>query len=354
MGRFKNIFSTILGFIKRHKKLSFVVFIALAIILVLLFRPKNSNAITTETVKRGDIVKSVSATGKIDADSKVDLTFQAGGKLIYLGVKKGDKVSAGQVIATLDQATVEKNLKAALLAYSQQRNTFEQTLDNNNAKTINDAPNSTIKRILQNNQYDLEKAVNSVELQDLARQTSVLTTPISGVVTRTDVNTTGLNVTAATTFSVVDPTSLSFLMDVDETDIGNIKEGQDIDVSLDAFPNKNLKLTVSRIDLVSHTTSSGGNAFTVKATIPSDETYRVGMSGNGDIIISSKKDVLSIQTSDVLDDNYVYVKTGNKFEKRKIELGLQSDIKSEIISGLSEGEAVAIDPTTVPQDMVIK
>jgi hypothetical protein len=211
-----------------------------------------------------------------------------------------------------------------------------------------------LKRILQDNQFDLNKAVYSVELQDLVKQQSVLTTPIGGIVTRADALTTGGNITPATTFTVTDPDSLGFKIEVDEADIGQIKIGQNVNVSLDAFPNDNLKLKISRIDFVSHVTSSGGNAFYVETTLPEQNNYRVGMSGNADIVIDSRNNVLSIQSSDIFDNNYVYVKTTKGFTKRKLNLGLQSDTQAQVLSGLSEGDTVAIDPTSVtPQSVVV-
>lgn len=342
------------GFVLSHKIVAVVATVAFLLLFFFVLRPKNSNVVLTEQVKKHDIVKSVSVTGKVDADNSVNLSFQTGGKLAYLGVKKGDSVSAGEVIASLDVASVMKNLKSALIDYSKQRNTFEQTLDDNNANTINDAPNEKIKRILENNQFDLDKSVNSVELISLAKENSYLTTPISGVVTRTDVTVPGVNVTPTTVFSVTDPSSLFFSMDVDETDIGGIEIGQDVLMSMDAFPADNLESTVTNIDFVSHTTTSGGSAFTVRTALPGSRTYRVGMSGNADIVISSRKDVLTISSSSITGGNYVLVKKGNIFEKRKVKLGLENDTDSQVLSGLSLGEEVAIDPNSVPQSLIKK
>lgn len=353
MGQFKNYFSALIQFIKHHKKLSLIIGVIIIALLIFFLRPKNGSTIATETAKRGEIVKIVSATGKIDADSKVDLNFLTAGKLVYLGVKKGDKVSAGQTIATLDQSTVEKNLKAALISYSIQRNTFQQTLDNYNAQSPNDAQNLAIKRILQNNQFNLDQSVNSVELQDLARQNSVLVSPISGIVTRSDILVSGVNVGPTTTFSIVDPSSLIFSMDVDEADIGNVSEGQEVDVNLDAFPNENLKLTINNIDLVSHTTSSGGNVFTVKAKLTSLGKYRVGLAGNAEIIVAKKEDVIVVSSSCVTDDGYVYIKTGKKYQKTKVSTGIQNDTQVEIKSGISDGDIVASDPTSLPKGSII-
>ena len=87
-----------------------------------------------------------------------------------------------------------------------------------------------------------------------------------------------------------------------------------------------------------------------KAQIQDPSKYRVGMSGNADIIIDKRSSVLTVNISSIFDDNFVYVEKNGKFEKRKIKLGLESDIDAEVLSGLSLGEKVALDPNTVPQN----
>jgi len=143
-------------------------------------------------------------------------------------------------------------------------------------------------------------------------------------------------------------------VDVDEADIGNIQNRQTVNVSLDAFPNKTITLKVAQIDFVSHLTTSGGTAFTVKATLPFDNSYRVGMNGNADIITNIKHDVLNIPLSSVMDDNTVYVQTNKGYLKRKVVLGLESDTVAEVKSGLTQGEVVAVDPSSVPQQSIVK
>lgn len=355
MPQIKNLkkIKNIIPYIKSHKKYTAVAVVILAVLGFILL-PKKSTPVAFETVKTGNITKTVSVTGQITADNSVNLSFQTGGKLTYLAAQKDDFVTAYQTIATLDTRTVQKNLQDALLDYSKQRNTFEQTLDNNNAKSVTDAANGTVKRILQDNQFDLDKSVNSVELISYAQENSYLTTPISGILTREDVTTSGVNVTPATVFTVTDPSSLSFSMDVDEADIGQVQTGQTTDVSLDAFPDDSLHLTVDSVDFVSHATSTGGNAFSVKVKLPENMAYRVGMSGNADIIVASKSDVLYVSSSSVTDDNYVYVKAGKLFEKRKVSLGLQNDTQAEVLSGLSEGNEVALDPSSIPPKLIKK
>ncbi len=348
MKKVTKFISQIFRYIKIHKIISAVILITI-IALIWFIKPTPQPKTLTEKVQKGKLTQTISITGNVEAQNIASLTFKAGGTLVYLGAKEGDSVSAYQTIAVLDQRTVQKNLEQALINYSEQRNTFDQTRDSNQNRTPDQALSDAMKRILQNNQYDLNKSIVSVELQDLAKQDSVITTPIAGIVTHEDARQTGLNITSLTTFTVVDPASLDFEMDADEADVGKIKNGDRISVVLDAYPDQTLYLSVDTIDFVSHTTSTGGTAFKVKAKLKSSDIskFRIGMSGNADIITFEINNVLSVPSSAILNGNKVYVLKNNKFEGRTVKTGLETDLRIEIQSGLSENDEVAIDASKV-------
>jgi RND family efflux transporter MFP subunit len=349
VGRIKSFFSRVKNLVWGHKKISAVVLIALIIVGVILF-PKGGKPPLTETAKIQDVVKTVSVTGNVDAQNASNLTFQTPERLSWVGVKLGDSVKKGQAVASLDQTILQATFRQAQQDFVAAKAASQQYYDNNTSGTESDAQKVERTAIddALNKAFDQMLKVE----QDLAYST--LYSPIAGIVTRMDAQTAGINITPATTFTITDPNSLDFKMEVDEADIGQVRLGQSVNVSLDAFPNDNLKLTVDSIDFVSHTTSSGGNAFYVKTNLPQNGNYRVGMNGNADIIVDAKYNVLSIQSTDIFDNNYVYVKTAKGFVKRKLELGLQNDTQAQVLSGLSEGDTVAIDPTSVPQNLVVK
>jgi RND family efflux transporter MFP subunit len=329
----------------QHKKLTLFLLITIGI-LAAIFWPRSPKPLDTQTVKQTTITETVSTTGKIMAEKAVDLSFLAAGKLVYLGVKKGDTVKKWQTIATIDQRTLQKNLETKLRDYSLQRNSFDQTKDDYQNRTPEQALNDKMKRILQDNQYDLEKAVLSVELQDLAKEQSVLISPIDGIVTRADVSSAGVNIAATTTFSIADPQTTIFSIDIDEADVSKIKEGQEVNVTLDAYPDKQLPLTISSIDFQSHTSDNGGNVYTTKAALPQNQgiIYRLGMSGDAEIIVAEKTNALVISLASLTDDGSIYVKKDGTYEKRKIKTGIQSDTEIEVTDGLQAGEIVSLEP----------
>jgi len=354
MNFLKSPFKKIFRFIKNHRIIS-VIIVLIIIGLGFYLRPKPPKPVPTQTAKRSNFTQTVSVSGSVDSKSTVTLSFLVGAKLTYLGVKRGDTVTAGQTIAVEDQATAQKNLESALIAYSEQRNSFDQTQINNGSRTPSESLNDNMKRILENNQYDLNKAIVSVELSDLAKQQSVITTPISGIVTQAGVEATGVNVGPTTTFTISDPNKMDFVMDVDEADISKVILGQTSSITLDAYPNTPLNLPLTSIDFITHPTSTGGNAYSVQVDLPSnpDLRYRIGMQGNADIITAQEMNVLSVPISSIFDNNYIYVKKGILYEKRKVILGIQNNTNSVVEQGLSEGEQVVIDPTQVPQKSII-
>lgn len=344
------ILKNILQAVWKHKVATAIVLV-LVLVVGFIFRPKGVTPIATQKIEMGNITQTVSVSGSVMAKNTAVLSFPIGGTISWIGPKVGDTVQQWQTIATLDQRTALKNLQQALIAYNEQRITFDQTIANNNGiQNPNDALNQNMKWVLENNQYDLTKAVNSVELQNLAAQQAVLTTPIAGIVTNETTQVAGTTALAGTTtFTVTDPNSVVFSMDVDEADIGKIRLGQEVQLTLDAYPNQTLTLPITYVDFVSHTTTSGGNAFAVQIKLPinTNYMYRVGMNGNADILTATRDHVLTVPLASLIGNNQIYVKTAKGFMKKTVTLGLQSDTDAQVVSGLKQGDIIALDPTQV-------
>ncbi|MCX6792189.1 MAG: hypothetical protein NT149_04085, partial [Candidatus Gottesmanbacteria bacterium] len=156
--------------------------------------------IQTATVTRKVFVKSVSSSGKSKANKSAELKFQTSGKLTWVNVAEGDTVTAFQAIAGLDVREVQKNLEKALVDYSNQRNDFDemQKVTYHGIQNPDAALNDTAKRILETNQWDLNKAILDVELKHLALEYATLVTPIAGIVAHIDTPVPGVNITPAT------------------------------------------------------------------------------------------------------------------------------------------------------------
>ena len=138
-----------------------------------------------------------------------------------------------------------------------------------------------------------------------------------------------------------------FQANIDETEIGRVKLGQTAILTLDAYPDQPLNLSVEEIGFTSTVTSGGGTAFPVKLNLGENpnQQYRLGMNGDLEIIIAQKTNVITVPFEAVREKNneiYVFVKTDAGFEKRLIEPGFSNDYDTQIKGGLQMSELVAI------------
>lgn len=294
-------------------------------------------------------------SGSVAAQNTANLTFPMSGKVVYVGAKEGDYVKQYQTIATLDERTLEANLESDVKAAQNQQISFDTVNDKNGDRALTDTGLSvSAQRELQTAMNTLDQAQLTVEIQKIAQEQAVLISPINGILTRADIQNPGVTASLTTTYTVVDPTSTVFDMDVDEADIGNVKVGQDVQIVFDAYPNETITEPITKIDFVSHTTTNGSNAYTVETQLPANSNYkyRVGMNANATIILSKKENVLSVPISSLGNNNAVWVKVKGGFIQKQIAIGSQNDTDAEVLSGLSAGDIVALDPTAAAKQAV--
>ena len=339
----KKIFS----FIKRHKILSiFILVLAIILGVTIPLRVKaaiKKNQPQTVLVQKENLRLSISATGTVQSENQVDLKFQTSGLLTWVGVKEGDKVKKWQAIASLDKRELEKNLIKTLRDYNKERWDFDEAQQ---VTYKNQIITDTIKRILEKNQFDLDKAVLDVEIKDITLKFATLTSPIDGIVTHVETPIAGVNITpAAAVFTIADPSSMKFTANIDEVDVNQIKVGQKVLITLDAYPNEQFEGAVNKIGFASVTTKGGGTAFPIeiKMSKNDDLRFKVGMNGDIEIISEEKKAVLTVPNQALYQKDgrdFVKILENNKEKEVEVKKGLETDTKTEILEGLNEGQKV--------------
>jgi RND family efflux transporter MFP subunit len=299
-------------------------------------------------VKRTTLRDELNLSGFIDADEKVDLHFQAGGKLLWLGVKEGQEVKKNQGIAALDQRQLQKNIEKYLNNYNKVRRNFEQTGEDYKDESLSSTAEirEKARRVLENSQFDLNNSVLDVELQTISKEYSYIYAPISGIVTKMDVKSTGMNITPQDKFQIINKDSLYFSLSVDQTEVVQIKEGMTGEVFIDAFPDKKFTGTVTSLGFIPKQNETG-TVYEVKLAISGmSADLRLGMTGDVTFIVKEHKDVLSVPQNYVIDNDdetrSVYVINNGKQTKRTISTGLEVGDEIEIISGVGEGETLIL------------
>ena len=343
----------ILAWVKKHKILTIVI---LAIFLVAVGWPTEKKVTAnpaqnyeTAKVQKEDLTDIISASGTVQSENQIDLKFQTSGLLTWVGVKEGDKVQKWQAIASLDKRELEQNLLKVLRDYSKERWDFDEA----SKVTYKDQViTDTIKRVLEKNQFDLDKAVADVEIKDLVIKLSTLVSPIAGIITHIDTPMAGVNITTATaTFMVADPYSMKFVANVDEADIGKVRVGQKTTLTLDAYPDQKIEGEVGKIAFASIATKGGGTAYPIDIYLPEnkDLQFKVGMNGDLEVTITGVKDVLTVPSEAVNEKNgknYVQVIQGRKIKQIEVKTGLITDTETQITQGLAEGETIIVRAKT--------
>jgi HlyD family secretion protein len=286
----------------------------------LLLKPKEEkDPYRTEAVQRGDVTRSVSASGSLQALVTVQVGSQISGQITKVLVDFNDQVKAGQVMAILDpqtyvsraeqgraevvasQATVaqlQAQAEVARANYNRTKSLYEKGIA---AKAALDADLSVWKAAQAN--VDAGRArvtqsrasLNATNI-DLGRTTIVA--PISGVVVDRQIEpgqTVAASLSAPILFQIAqDLTRLEVKISVDEADIGNVREGQRVKFTVDAFPDDNFTGVVTQVRKQPET-SNNVVAYTViaEADNPGGKLLP-GMTANADIVLEERRDVLRV------------------------------------------------------------
>nr|WP_315015179.1 efflux RND transporter periplasmic adaptor subunit [uncultured Campylobacter sp.] len=340
---------------------------------------------------RGELVKSIESNGEIYATELIDVGAQVGGQIKKLYVKLGDVVKAGDMIAEIDSATQQNNVdtkKAQLGIYEAKLNSAKVALEISKTKFKREqelfAKNATSKEEFENAKNTLaanEASLKEIEAQVAQAKISLntaqidlgytkITAPKDGVVVSVQVEegqTVNSNQTTPTIVNIADLSKVLLKMEIAEGDITKIKVGSKVEYSILSEPNRKFHAQISSIDsgltTLSNgkykTTSSSGSTtssssssaiyYYAKAVVDNpDGTLRIGMTTQNTVILDSAKDTVIVPSIAVKNEegkSVVYVLKRDKngletAERREVQTGLIDSLKTQILSGVEEGEDV--------------
>lgn len=303
---------------------------------------------TTGRVEKGDVKTSISATGTINPVNYVDVSTNVAGKLEKVLVKENDHVTQGQVIAYIDtrqlQAQVD-NAKAALDKARLDMNRYKALIDQNAvaAQTYDDAVTA----------YEQAQSTYDRVSADLSDAT--ITAPMSGTIIGTPLKagqtiSTGIS-TQMIIATIADLSDLEIYLTVDETDIGNVKNGSKVEFTVDSKPGQTFTGYVSEIAKGTKgnmgVTSSSVVYYTVKVAIPADisQNFLPTMTARATIVGDDIKDTLVVPLTALRTDKqgeYVYVIKDGQPVRTTVSTGVTGDTNVQILSGVSEGDEIIV------------
>src|SRR5688572_25024977 len=262
------------------------------------------------SITRGDLEAAVSATGTLSAVTTVQVGTQVSGKVVGTFADFNDEVKKGQLIARIDptllqqtvrdaQAGVERSqaeLEQSQREYERNRQLFERKvlteIEFNNAKYALAVARANVKSA----QVTLDRA-----RQNLA-YTSIYA-PIDGVVVERSVDvgqTVAASLSAPQLFLIAnDLSQMQILASVDESDIGQIRDGQTVRFTVQAYPNQTFSGTVKKVRLQSKTTENVVNYTVVVAVDNKDGRLLPGMTATAEFLTGSATNVLTVANAAV-------------------------------------------------------
>ena len=257
------------------------------------------------TVEKGDIDSVVSATGTLSAVTTVQVGTQVSGLIAELLVDFNDRVSKGQVIARLDTTLLETNLRDVEASVERSRAELKQA--ERDLERITSLYNQGISAVADYNkaQYtsDVARAqVKSAEASlERARQNlayATITAPVSGIVVERAVDvgqTVAASLSAPKLFTIAnDLSEMQILSPVDESDIGQIKEGQPVRFTVKTYPDRTFTGVVRQVRLQSTIEQNIVNYTVVISVRNEDAKLLPGMTATVEFVVASAKDVLKV------------------------------------------------------------
>ena len=354
--------------------------IALAIFLLTGKKKKEQVSFETAKAEVTNIQNSITATGTIEPVTSVTVGTQVSGIVSRMYVDYNSVVKKGQVIAELDKTNLISELNNARANLnSAQSNMSYQLANYNRYKTLYD------KGLVSADEYESarlsydkarQQAATSRESVQKAQTNlgyATITSPIDGVVLSKSVEegqTVAASFNTPELFTIAqDLTDMRVIADIDEADIGGVKEGQRVTFTVDAFPEDKFEGQVTQVRQQA-TTESNVVTYEVVISAPNkDLKLKPGLTANVTIYTMEKNGVLAApakalrftpneallqegqQIEDVEAAQKVWTLEGNTFKAHAVQTGTTNGMMTEIVSGIDEGTEVLVDFSISGGDM---
>lgn len=323
-----------------------------------------------------DIVNSVTATGTIEPVTSVDVGTQVSGVISKLYVDYNSVVKAGEVIAELDRtnlmselSSAQASLKSAQSNLEYQKTNYERykALYDKGLISANDFEQARLSYVQAQQQTQQQK--ENVKKAQTNLGYATITSPIDGVVLSKEVEegqTVASSFNTPTLFKIArDLTDMRVIADVDEADIGDVKEGQRVTFTVDAFPDDTFEGQVTQVRQEA-TTESNVVTYEVVISAPNDDLkLKPGLTANVVIFTMEAKDVLAVPSkalrftpreamlnsdetiTDTDAEEKVWVKEGTNLKAVAVETGMTNGTLTQITKGLKPGTHVLTEVTAI-------
>lgn len=380
-----------------------ILVIALIIFLNLQASREKAIKVTADKVKKQDLTSTISASGEIKPKKNINISALIAGRIVKIGVKEGQEVKVGDFLLQIDptyyEAQVDR-IKASISQYQaelikaeaqyrrdknyyeRQEKLYESDLISKDQLEAARAQYEIASATIQSLRYQIQQAEANLKsnLEDLKKTTYV--SPIEGLVTSLrveegEVAIVGtMNNPGTVLLSIADLSVMEAEVEVDETDVVNVRIGQSAKIKVDAFPDKVFPGKVTEIGSSALDRSTIGSQesrnFKVVITLEdSEHELKPGLSASADIIVAEKKGALVVpiaalviremnikeeksltnqeQVKNEVEGVFLIENSRAKFQP--VTKGIMGGMMVEIVSGLEEGQEIVSGPYSALRDL---
>ncbi len=277
---------------------------AVALIAYLIFRPSDKEVtFKTQVIKRDTIETTVTATGSVEPVDEVTVGTQVSGIVQKIYVDYNSHVKKGQLLAELDQSTLQERLnqanatlQSALSALTLAKQTYTRTKGLYAQKAATKADMESAENSLTQSQSNVKTAQTNVNEAKVNLSYTKIYSPIDGVVLGKEIEegqTVAASFSTPTLFTIArNMKEMQVEADIDEADIGSVKMGQKVTFTVDSYTDRTFSGTVKQIRM-NPTTTNNVVTYTVIVSAPNpDEKLFPGMTADITIITAAKEDVV--------------------------------------------------------------
>lgn len=341
------------------KKTVWIAAAIVAALIIMVATGRNPPAVKVMKVEPGElrVVVNATTTSTVKSENEVTLSAQRTGRVVKLPVEEGDRMRAGALIARLDlteeAVQSESLLKQSRATYEEAEKNFHRMEDLFAKGMVSQQDLDAVRRAYEVAKSQYQAASADVKVR---QDYSIIRAPFDGVIAKKFTETGELLLPGKQIVTMVDSDRVYVLATIDEVDVGRLRLGQPVTVTVDAFPGEKFDGAIRRISPI----VSGGKLETRTADVWISFTKKLakikpGMSADVEILITTLQNVLSVPSQTVIEregKKQVYVAAGSpvkpgkaaRAKLRPVVTGETNWSFTEISGGLSAGEYVITTP----------
>jgi len=356
-----------------------IIVIAAVAYFLLKSSPKDGFSFEPTSLTIGNISSTITATGTIEPIIEVTVGTQVSGKVSKIYVDYNSVVKKGEVLAEIDKTNLQTEYNTQMLAvqsskveYDYQKKNYERAKDLYGKSLISETDFETAKYSYEKAESTYKQNISNLDKAKTNLNYATIYSPIDGVVLSRAVEegqTVAASFSTPTMFIIArDLTKMQVVANVDEADIGNVKQNQRVTFTVDAYPEDVFEGTVTQVRL-NPTTTSNVVTYQVIVNAPNpDLKLKPGLTANITVYTLEKKDIRvlpnkalnfkpdtlslshngfkvedQVSKMEVPNQKTVWVQKGRTLVKTTVTTGDTDGINTEILSGLTADDKVILE-----------